>query len=259
MRRELKYLVREADRTRLHAAIARFVRSDAHASASGDVPRYTVRSVYLDTPDFRDYEEKEDGRLRRRKLRVRGYDISTGEVYLEVKHKHEGAVWKDRTRVPAPVAARLVAGASPARLLAERALSPSQGRAASAFCYRLRREGRRPTLLVTYDREPLVGRLDPSLRITFDRRLRCAAYPRFGNDFGGLYSEREVREVLPGHFILEVKYDRVHPSWLRPIIGRFGLRQQPLSKYGMGIAQVARARPWRFAGRAAMRALAPSP
>jgi hypothetical protein len=237
MRRELKYLVPEADRERLLARIAPYLGSDAHAERRGaGPPSYTVRSVYLDTPDLRDYHEKESGILRRRKLRIRGYDTPTNAgVFLEVKHKNGSAVWKDRTLVPAPVAARLVAGDPVAGL----GLSVAAERSAASFVYRLRRECRRPVLLVTYDREPLVGRLDPSLRVTLDRRLRCAAYPELSDDLGGLYDERRLRQVLPGQFILEVKFDRVYPSWFRSLVGAFGLRRQALSKYGMGLAHQA--------------------
>lgn len=247
MRRELKYIVREADRERLRARIMPAVDVDAHAA--GDIPSYTVRSVYYDTPGLRDYSEKASGDEVRRKVRVRAYDAPrSGPVFLEVKRKHGAAVWKDRAALEASTAAALLRGAGVAE-------APESERvAAGRFLFRLRAEHRRPCLLVTYDREPLVGRLDPSLRITFDRRLRVSPFPDARTDLGGLYRE-PTEFVLPGRFILEVKFDRVYPSWLRPIQAEFGLERQALSKYGMGMDLVIARTPWRF-GRGAVTALA---
>lgn len=252
MRRELKYLVSEADRDRLHARLAPFVRADARAGGPGR-PSYTVRSVYFDTPDLRDYHEKVSGIQVRRKLRIRVYDRpgDGSPVFLEVKRKHGGAVWKDRAALTADIVAPLLAGGDPVDAV------PATERVATArFLYRLRREARRPVLLVTYDREPLVGRLDPSLRITLDRRLRCAPYPVLGPDLRGLYVERPLRPTLDGRFILEVKFDRVFPSWLRFILSEFGLRREALSKYVLGLDREVAAMPWRFRGTAAIHALA---
>lgn len=271
MRSEIKYLIAESERARLHERLAPFVRSDAHATVrdqartsgdpiAGDIPGYTVRSMYFDTPDLRDYHQKESGDLQRRKLRIRGYGEPTSErsgdtppLFLEVKLKHEQAVWKTRARMTSSEAWALLQGD-----LDMEALPAAQRDAARYFLYRLRRERRRPTLLVTYDREPLVGRFDPSLRVTFDRHLRCQSYPAPTPDFASLYVEEGLRPVLPGHFILEVKFDRLYPSWLRPILGTMGLGRQALSKYAMGFALAAGRKRWRF-GASATSALSAAP
>lgn len=241
MRSELKYLVRETDRERLAERIAPYVRADPHAQARlQSTPGYTVRSIYYDTPGLRDWAEKESGDLIRRKVRVRAYDApESGPVFLELKRKEGSKVWKHRAALPASTAGRLLAGA-PATL------APAKAReAAGRFLYRLRAEHRRPVLLVAYDREPHVGRFDPSLRVTFDRRLRVAPFPAATLDRSGLFSER-LRPLLEGHFILEVKFDRAFPSWMRAHLAALGLGQQALSKYGMGVDAYAHAEPWRF-------------
>ena len=252
MRRELKYLVREADRERLVRRLAPYIRPDPHATVVKDgTLGYTVRSIYLDTPGLRDWAEKESGDEIRRKLRIRSYDTpGSGPTVLEIKRKENSAVWKDRAPMTAQQAVTLLKGASPSDLdLKEKVRIPAE-----RFLYRLRAERRQPVLLVTYWREPNVGRLDPSLRVTLDRRLRVAAFPSLGPDLIGLFSER-LRPVMPGSFILEVKYNRDHPSWMRAIVAEFSIRQQALSKYGMGLQLESQTAPWRF-GRAAVGALA---
>lgn len=251
MRNELKYLVRESDRDRLLRLIAPYVVPDAHATVNEDgVPGYTVRSIYFDSPGLRDWAEKESGDEIRRKVRVRGYDRpGSSLIYLEIKRKQNMAVWKDRVPLAPEAAAQILSGdAVPPGL-------PQKTKVrAERFIYRLRAEHRRPVLLVTYDREPWVGRFDPSLRVTLDRRLRVSSYPSVGPRLTGLYADRQ-RPILDGRFILEVKYDRVFPSWLRHVQAMLRIRQQALSKYGMGIQAEVDATPWRF-GRPAVSALA---
>ena len=50
-----------------------------------------------------------------------------------------------------------------------------------------------------------------------------------------IYNEESVVQTLAGQFILEVKYDYVFPFWLRPIIRKFDLRAEAVSKYLMCI------------------------
>lgn len=251
MRRELKFLVAERDRERLAARLAPFVRPDAHADRT--TGGYTVRSIYFDTPGLRDYADKLSGDHARRKVRVRGYNApGAAPVVLEVKRKRGAGSWKDRAPMPAAEAARLLAGGRPA---------PGAPDAVARFLYRLRAEHRRPTLLVTYDREPLVGRFDPSLRVTLDRRLRCAPYPRLGAALEGLYADGPaggLAPVLDGRLVLEVKFDRAFPSWLTGVLAPLDAPRLALSKYGMGLdARIPQA-PWRF-GAAALPALAARP
>ena len=257
MRSELKYLVREGDRQRLARALAPYLRPDPHAGAPDSSapapsgPGYWVRSVYYDTPGLRDWSEKASGDETRRKVRVRAYG-APGEspVFLEVKRKSNMGVWKDRAALAPEQAAALLNGGALDALTEP--LAPEARTAAERFLYRLRAEHRRPVLLVTYWREPLVGRFDPSLRVTLDRALRVRAHP--GGALDTLWAPRQ-RPVHPGRFILEVKFDRAYPSWLRPLVGRLGLRQQALSKYAMGMEAEAARSAWRF-GRPAVAALA---
>lgn len=250
MRHELKYLIPESDRDWLHRRLGPFVHSDPHAA--GDRRKaYVVRSIYFDTPRLKDFTEKQDGILRRRKLRVRGYGTGReAPVFLEVKHKHEARVWKDRVALPARAAVDLIGGGVP-----RPGVEPGDAEALGRFLYWMRREGRRAIMLVTYDREPLVGRFDPSLRVTFDRRLRCRPYPELGPELEGLYSD-DLSPILRHHFILEVKFDRVFPSWLRPIIAERSYPKRALSKYVISLLSVARGSPWRYRGEPAVRALA---
>jgi hypothetical protein len=210
---EHKYLVPESLLPPLRHLLAPFMRADRHATRGGEdgCRQYVVRSIYLDTPQLSYYHETEDGIDFRAKPRIRAYDDAhaSAPVFLEVKRRHGAVVSKWR---------EAVAFAE----LGERPL-------ARTFAFQLRRRALRPVLLVVYDREPYVGLLEPSLRITFDRRLRSVAWPRVE----GLFDERGARPSLAGSFILEVKHDEAFgfPTWLRPFLTRHGLASRSLSKY----------------------------
>ena len=65
---------------------------------------YPLRSLYFDSLDDRDFEEKENGIELRRKIRLRNYGASSSFAMLEMKQK-EGPLQKNapfRWTVPPP-------------------------------------------------------------------------------------------------------------------------------------------------------------
>lgn len=216
MRSEIKYLVPVEVLPALRARIAPFARLDPYASGQAQ-PCYTVRSIYFDTLNLRYYHEKVEGLKVRKKLRIRAYNqpSDTAKVFLEIKHKVDARTRKERVAIPAHALQEVLC------------TPPSASPPAHHFCYALHHYALRPLLLVVYDREPYVGTMDLSLRITFDQHLRSYLYPGLED----LYREQALTPALPDHVILEVKFDGTFPFWLRGILGSWGLRQRALSKY----------------------------
>ena len=66
-RQEKKYWMNLAEMKRLAGALAPVMLQDKHNGAQG----YRIRSLYFDTVNERDYEEKLNGIEMRRKLRLR--------------------------------------------------------------------------------------------------------------------------------------------------------------------------------------------
>ena len=63
-RSEHKYLISTSQRYSLSQALARIIAEDPHNQGDG----YLVRSLYFDSLDNRDFQEKEDGVFLRRKM-----------------------------------------------------------------------------------------------------------------------------------------------------------------------------------------------
>ncbi|MFO7650858.1 MAG: hypothetical protein R6X13_05910, partial [bacterium] len=61
--------------------------------------------------------------------------------------------------------------------------------------------------------------------------VRSRIYP----ELGSLYEDREMKFLVPGHFIFEVKFYMKLPFWVRDVIRRFDLVGLAFSKYATGI------------------------
>jgi len=230
VRFEIKYIVPVYQLQLLREMIRPFIRPDKHVADRPD-HQYTVRSIYYDTPDLLFYSEKIEGVPYRLKLRIRSYDQAWDKapVFLEIKRKHMVPMTKDRAPLPYGLV-RDIFGKDKGLQYAESFLKPKQLEDFSHFMYHMKKESLVPTVLVVYDREPYEALIDPSIRVTFDKSLRSAPKP----DLTQLFSE-DLKPVMENHFILEVKYDREYPEWMRLIVHQLGLKQQAASKYCMSI------------------------
>jgi hypothetical protein len=88
---ELKYLLSLLQAEHLRAALQGYVVPDEHGHSNG---RYTLSSLYYDSPDLRCYWENEHGLKFRRKLRIRRCEtceVFTDEspVFLEIKQRYD--------------------------------------------------------------------------------------------------------------------------------------------------------------------------
>ncbi len=229
MRSEIKYLVPDRLVSDLRNAIAPMLKPDKYAEDYLETG-YTVRSIYLDSPRLRYYTEKLDGIKDRKKLRVRAYNASRDTTFLEIKRKVESRIKKDRAAMPYRHVVSLFKDSHRANLEAM-LLKPASITSARNFLYHYHLDNLHPVNLVVYEREAFEGKIDPTLRITFDKNLRSRLSP----DMSWLFSEEDMRHVLPGHFILEIKYNYSFPSWLTPVLSSFKLQKQALSKYCMSL------------------------
>lgn len=192
---------------------------------------YTVRSIYLDTHRLMYYHEKLDGIKVRKKIRVRGYNKITPDtrVFLEIKRKTEAKIAKERTPMQFDQILETFQSGDPVAHLASLSSDQHISISANRFFYHVKNHQLKSVNTVVYEREAFEGTRDPTLRITFDRNLRSNIFP----DLDQLFEEQALSEVIPDHFILEIKYNNNFPYWMTPLLARFGLQKQALSKYVM--------------------------
>lgn len=195
-----------------------------------EAQKYTVRSIYFDTPELDFYYEKMDGLKIRKKLRVRTYNEMSDYAFLEIKRKFVNCITKERSRLPIMTIERLID--TPDDSIYEFPSTDYNARLVSGkFLYNLLKRGLVPILLVVYDREAYVGKIDEYHRVTFDINVRARTNP----DLGDILSTSNFVSITKDQAILELKYDDLMPKWMKNLTKEYNLKRESLSKYCMGV------------------------
>lgn len=145
-------------------------------------------------------------------------DVSPHTVFVELKKKFAGIVYKRRITVGADAAEPFLAGEAPDAAYGQ------IGREISWF-QTFYHTG--PKVFIGYDRQAFAGTDDPGLRITFDRNLR-------GRTENVLLTAGDGGDpILPDDRILmEIKLPGVCPLWLSALLSEEGIFGTSFSKYG---------------------------
>ncbi len=233
LRFEKKYLVPNIQLDALRERFMPFLRADIYAGIEQfGYPEYTVRSIYFDSHDKKALDEKIAGVEERKKLRIRGYNTcdNNSKVFLEIKRKIGNRIYKNRSLIPyAKTQETLLFG--PDESLMESLKLKNQQDDAMRFLYQLKKHNMSPLNLIVYEREAYHGKFNSDLRVTFDKNVRSAIYPRIDD----LFDESALTYIWDNHFILEVKYfDPPMPGFIKTIIEDFKLQSQALSKFTEG-------------------------
>ena len=214
-REEKKYLISTAEAMRKSCRLGQIMQEDPHNGVQG----YRIRSLYFDTIDDSDYQEKLAGVECRRKIRLRCYDPSAGYAMLEMKQKQGASQLKRSLRVTQEEARRLIAG-DYAPLL-------QCGDPFAAECYALMQTRcYRPKAIVEYDRKAYIAK-ENKIRATFDSRITATE-----SSFA-LFDERlNMNPVLdPDAVVMEVKYNGFLLDYIRQMISSADRSEISVSKY----------------------------
>lgn len=215
LRQEKKYLMNLCDVKRLSGRLDKVLTGDKHNGAEG----YSIRSLYFDTPDDRDFQDKVDGLLLRKKIRLRIYDPKAKTAKLEMKQK-EGMYQRKRSlTLSREDAQELIAGNYGVLLKYPEAFA--------AECYGVMcMQAYRPKTVVEYLRKAYIAK-ENSIRITFDSKIAATEtrYDIFAEDLN-LYPVME-----PFHAVLEVKYNGFLLSYMKSLLDSVDHSELSVSKY----------------------------
>jgi len=233
-RREYKFIIGESEVSRVREAIRPFCVLDPHAQVR-EGHRYTIESLYFDTPDLALYRANDIELVERFKLRVRRYpDAPNSPYFLELKARYHDTIIKSRAMtdhhwadlVRDPFVPRHKLGAAPA---------------AERFVTNLHLIGARPTVVVRYKREAWASVVDDYARVTFDTRIsgQLAAPDGWHFDLNPKGFRRcddatGVRDDT-SRTVLELKFTAHAPRWMMSLVERLGLMRRAYSKYGRAL------------------------
>ena len=197
--------------------------------------RSTVRNIYFDTDDFilaRHSIAKPDFK---EKLRIRCYAKADADstVFVELKRKFDGVVYKRRVGLREADAMKWMAGVNDPQL-SDRLAAGSPQVTNEIEYFKASYSGLKPVLYLAYDREAFrmkSGAADSDggteFRVTFDSNIRC----REGDLT--LKSEAYGTEMLKeGMFLMELKCPGAIPLWMTAILSQEHIYKTSFSKYG---------------------------
>ncbi len=204
LRHELKFLIGKRQYLVLRSAQKGVLELDEHAARQGG--EYAIRSLYFDTVFNSAYYDKLNGVKDREKYRMRIYNHSGKDIFLECKTKVGNYISKRSVKIPRSLADRLIAAD------ADGLEFTSNGLLRDVF-REMRTNLLHPAVIVDYDREPFVHPAE-EVRITFDKNLRS-----------GMLSTDIFNPNIPTVpvfdselMVLEVKYNRMLPQYIADII-----------------------------------------
>ena len=220
-RYEMKYLLDARQTAYLRRALEGHMAVDAFGLT-------TIASLYYDTPSFRLVRASLEKPVFKEKLRLRSYGLADEQspVYLELKRKSDGVVYKRRVQTTVPRAEAFFRGKG------ELCRDGQIRREIEAFrrhCGELR-----PACLILYDRTAYF-QPEGDLRLTIDKA------PRYRMEDLDLTSSLEGTPLLaPGWTILEIKVQGAMPLWLAGILSQGRIYKTSFSKYGEAYSRTVR-------------------
>ena len=212
-RKEMKYMLSKEQLEALLPILRQHMKPDGFAHSS-------ISNLYYDTPDYRMIRRSLEKPKYKEKLRLRCYQVPNGEtpVFLEIKKKASGIVYKRRTSLPYKQAIDY---------LQQRA----QGGDDQIFHeidWILRSyKNLRPSFFLSYERDSWKGIEDSNLRLTLDKNIlwRTQALDLRLGSWGEPLLE-------PGQTLMEIKVSNAMPIWLAEALSELEIYPTSFSKYG---------------------------
>lgn len=213
-RYEKKYLLTKEQYEQLLSGMEGHIRKDAYGS-------YAIHNIYFDTPDHALIRASLDKPFYKEKLRLRSYGVPTPDtpVFLEIKKKYNGIVYKRRTTLSLEEAENY---------LYSHTDKEGSGQVLREIDWLFARYPLKPSVYLVYDRLAYCGIEDDSLRITFDTNIR-------GRDERLKLTEgTDGIELLdPDTVLMEVKFIGAMPLWMSRLFASLKIYPSPFSKYGI--------------------------
>lgn len=186
---------------------------------------YTICNIYYDTDDWRLIRTSLEKPIYKEKLRVRSYGVPTenGKVFVEIKKKYDGIVYKRRVTLGADKVENYLHACQFDDCVGYENL----GQIGNEIKWFQKFYRTKPKVFIGYDRIAFAGIENSELRITFDTNLRWRTDNldlRLG-DYGSPISGY-------GEVLMEIKIPDTAPLWLSHLLSEAKAYPTSYSKYG---------------------------
>lgn len=179
-----------------------------------------VQSIYYDSDDYRLIRHSIDGPVYKEKLRVRSYGIpdDDGQVFVELKKKYKGIVYKRRVGLTNREAEDWLSG---------KGRPPEENQITREIDWFLSQNSISPKAFIGCDRVSWVDRDDNELRFTFDSSIRWR-----DDNLTLPYGDRGEDLLEDGEVLMEIKIPNAAPLWLAHLLSDEEIFPMGYSKYG---------------------------
>ena len=197
---------------------------------------HTICNIYYDTSDYELIRTSIEKPVYKEKFRIRSYGVPKEDdtVFLEIKKKCKGVVYKRRIPVQLKQARLIMQAIQDGALLcgnevgAKDVLDVVNNRQIMhEIEYIIKHYDLSPKTFIAYDRIALYGVENPDLRITFDQNVRTREddLQLSAGDFGD-------RLLEDGLYLMEIKTNGAMPIWLATKLSEMAIYPYSFSKYG---------------------------
>ena len=217
-RYEMKYIMSPEQTEYFKKSVEGHMKIDKYGLTS-------IASLYYDTPNYRLIRTSVEKPLFKEKIRLRSYGIATdtSPVFLELKRKAYGIVYKRRVQSTITLVNKFFDGEG------DICAGGQINREITTF--RDYYQTLVPACLIIYDRVAYF-QPDGDLRLTIDHD------PRYRYENLDLKTSMEGNSLLKdGYTILEVKVQQSVPLWLSDILTKGHIYKGSFSKYGEAYRQ----------------------
>ncbi len=210
---EKKYLLTKFQYQQLNQALSPYMKLD-------DYGLHTICNIYYDTKHYDLIRTSIDKPVYKEKLRLRSYGIPNDDdkVYLEIKKKWNGVVYKRRIPMTLLEANRYL----------NNGIKPTcENQIRREIDYFISFYKPEPKVYLAYDRMALYCLNNPDIRITFDKNIRSrnTLLDLSKGDFGTNLLAEDCR-------LMEIKVADAYPLWLAEILSELEIYPISFSKYG---------------------------
>lgn len=212
-RYELKYLISNRQREYIIEAARPYMKLDSYG-------RTLIRNIYFDTDSYRLIRRSIEKPIYKEKLRVRSYGTATfdSNVFVELKKKYDGIVYKRRISLPYNAAMAWLNGEIPCPRETQISREIDYFKSFYSPLY--------PMFHISYEREAYFE-IGGELRVTFDDSILAC------DDGLTLCDAPDGFDVIDGDCsIMEIKCSGGIPSWMMSILSDGKIYKTTFSKYG---------------------------
>lgn len=211
---EKKYLLNKEKYMQLKKRLSFYMHQDEYG-------KHTISNIYFDTEDNELIRRSIEKPVYKEKFRVRSYGVPKKDstVFLEIKKKYKGVVYKRRIAMTLQEAKNYL----------EKGIVPEErGQIFKEIDYMLHYyKGIGPKLYLAYDRRAWIGNEDENLRITFDTNIRSRRSDMLLEH--GDYGSKLLRDDM---YLMEIKVPGAFPLWLSEVLNELEIYPVSFSKYG---------------------------